>query len=64
MMELGRQSTDALDRAAYSPSDVVPVVFLQLVLGDYQHIPFNPLIASEVITITVKPTGDGAGPAP
>jgi hypothetical protein len=37
---------------------------LQLVLGDYQHIPFNPLIASEVITITVKPTGDGAEPAP
>jgi hypothetical protein len=28
---------------------------LQLVLGDYQHIPFNPMVASEVITITVKP---------
>jgi hypothetical protein len=27
---------------------------LQLVLGDHQHIPHNPLIASDVITITVK----------
>jgi Domain of unknown function (DUF4399) len=27
---------------------------LQLVLGDYQHIPHNPIVASEVITITVK----------
>ena len=26
----------------------------QLVLGDHQHIPHNPLIASDVITITVK----------
>src|SRR5215471_20092861 len=34
MMELGRQSTDALDRAAHGQGDVVPVVLLQLVLGD------------------------------
>ena len=27
---------------------------LQLVLGDHNHIPHNPMIASEVITITVK----------
>jgi hypothetical protein len=27
---------------------------LQLVLGDYLHIPFDPVIASEKITITVK----------
>lgn len=27
---------------------------LQLVLGDHQHIPHNPLVASELITITVK----------
>lgn len=27
---------------------------LQLILGDHNHIPHNPLIASEVITITVK----------
>jgi Domain of unknown function (DUF4399) len=27
---------------------------LQLVLADHQHIPHNPLVASEVITITVK----------
>jgi Domain of unknown function (DUF4399) len=27
---------------------------LQLVLGDHNHIPHNPLVASEVITITVK----------
>ena len=27
---------------------------LQLVLGDHQHIPHNPLIASDVITIEVK----------
>lgn len=27
---------------------------LQLVLGDYLHIPFNPVIASPKITITVK----------
>ena len=27
---------------------------LQLVLGDHQHIPHNPLVASEVIKITVK----------
>jgi Domain of unknown function (DUF4399) len=27
---------------------------LQLVLGDHQHIPHNPMVASEVITITVK----------
>ncbi len=27
---------------------------LQLVLGDHNHIPHNPLIASDVITITVK----------
>ena len=27
---------------------------LQLVLGDHQHIPHNPLVASDVITITVK----------
>lgn len=27
---------------------------LQLVLGDHQHIPHNPLVASPVITITVK----------
>jgi Domain of unknown function (DUF4399) len=27
---------------------------LQLVLGDHNHIPHNPLVASEVVTITVK----------
>jgi hypothetical protein len=27
---------------------------LQMVLGDHNHIPHNPLVASEVITITVK----------
>ncbi len=27
---------------------------LQLILADHQHIPHNPLVASEVITITVK----------
>ena len=27
---------------------------LQLVLGDYLHIPFDPVISSEKITITVK----------
>ena len=27
---------------------------LQLVLGDHNHIPHNPLVASEIITITVK----------
>ena len=27
---------------------------LQLVLGDYQHVPFEPMIASEQITITVE----------
>ena len=27
---------------------------LQLVLGDHNHIPHNPIVASEVITITVK----------
>ena len=27
---------------------------LQLVLGDHLHIPFNPVIASEKVTITVK----------
>ncbi len=27
---------------------------LQLVLGDHQHIPHNPIVASDVITITVK----------
>ena len=27
---------------------------LQLVLGDYQHIPHNPIVASDVITVTVK----------
>ena len=27
---------------------------LQLVLGDHNHIPHNPLVASDVITITVK----------
>ncbi len=27
---------------------------LQLVLGDHNHIPHNPMVASEVITITVK----------
>jgi hypothetical protein len=27
---------------------------LQLYLGDHQHIPHNPAVASEVITITVK----------
>ena len=27
---------------------------LQLVLGDHNHIPHNPMIASDVITITVK----------
>lgn len=27
---------------------------LQLVLGDQNHIPHNPIIASEVITVTVK----------
>jgi hypothetical protein len=28
---------------------------LQLVLGDWSHIPFSPLVASQVITVTVKP---------
>jgi hypothetical protein len=28
---------------------------LQLVLGDYLHIPFNPVVASPKITITVAP---------
>ncbi|MEO6080972.1 MAG: DUF4399 domain-containing protein [Steroidobacteraceae bacterium] len=28
---------------------------LQLVLGDHQHIPFNPVVASQQITITVAP---------
>jgi hypothetical protein len=28
---------------------------LQLVLGDWSHIPFNPPIVSPVITVTVKP---------
>lgn len=27
---------------------------LQLVLGDHNHIPHNPMVASDVITITVK----------
>jgi len=27
---------------------------LQLVLGDYEHVPFDPVIASKKITITVK----------
>ena len=27
---------------------------LQLVLGDHNHIPHNPLVQSEVVTITVK----------
>jgi hypothetical protein len=27
---------------------------LQLVVGDHQHIPHNPIVASEIITITVK----------
>ena len=27
---------------------------LQLVLGDHNHIPHNPLVASDVITITIK----------
>jgi Domain of unknown function (DUF4399) len=27
---------------------------LQLILGDHNHIPHNPLVASEIITITVK----------
>jgi hypothetical protein len=27
---------------------------LQLILGDHNHIPHNPLVASDVITITVK----------
>jgi hypothetical protein len=27
---------------------------LQLVLGDHNHIPHNPLVASDVITVTVK----------
>jgi hypothetical protein len=30
---------------------------LQLVLGDWSHIPFNPPIVSSVITVTVK-TGE------
>jgi Domain of unknown function (DUF4399) len=28
---------------------------LQLVLGDYLHIPFNPVVASQKITITITP---------
>ena len=28
---------------------------LQLVLGDHLHIPFNPVVASPKITITVTP---------
>jgi hypothetical protein len=31
---------------------------LQLMLGDWTHIPFNPPVQSEIITITVK-AGDG-----
>ncbi len=27
---------------------------LQLILGDHNHIPHNPLVASEIITVTVK----------
>ncbi len=33
---------------------------LQLVLGDWSHIPFSPLVASPVITVTVKQQGAGA----
>jgi Domain of unknown function (DUF4399) len=33
---------------------------LQLVLGDWSHIPFSPLVASPVITITVKQQGAAA----
>jgi len=27
---------------------------LQLIMGDYMHVPFDPVVASEKITITVK----------
>ncbi len=27
---------------------------LQLVLGDHLHVPFNPLVTSQKVTITVK----------
>jgi hypothetical protein len=33
---------------------------LQLVLGDWSHVPFSPLIASPVITVTVKQQGASA----
>jgi hypothetical protein len=32
---------------------------LQLLVGDYNHIPHNPPIVSEKITIRVRPSGDG-----
>ena len=35
---------------------------LQLMLGDWTHIPFNPPVKSEVITITVKADAAGAKP--
>jgi hypothetical protein len=37
---------------------------LQLVLGDWSHIPFSPLVASPVITVTVKQQGAAQKPAP
>jgi hypothetical protein len=36
---------------------------LQLVLGDWSHIPFSPLVASPIITVTVKQQA-AAAPAP
>jgi Domain of unknown function (DUF4399) len=36
---------------------------LQLVLGDWTHVPFNPPVQSEVITITVKAEASAAKPA-
>jgi hypothetical protein len=37
---------------------------LQLVLGNWSHIPFSPLVASPVITITVKQQAAAAPAAP
>jgi hypothetical protein len=38
VVELGRQSKNALDRASHSQGDVVLVAFLQLVLGDLKAV--------------------------
>jgi hypothetical protein len=36
---------------------------LQLVLGDWTHIPHNPPVQSDVITVTVKASAAAAAPA-